>query len=245
MAQKLAYKNVHFKVSGIDEENHIIRGVFSTGAEDRQGEIVDQNGWKLDEFLANPVILFAHDHYQPAVAKCIELVKDAAGNLAGAIQFAYDEYDFAATLFKLYAGGYMRAFSVGFMNDIIEFDQENDTVTLKENTLYEISCVNVPANAMALAFAKGIDIAPVERIMQKKVAETPTAEKALELISKSNIDTIKSAIGTLQRVVEAAEPPARGGEVEHPARAGGAKRIPVSLLNKAVRDLLAVKKISK
>lgn len=155
-----------FRIKDIDEENFIIRGIFSTGEEDRQGEIIDQNGWKLDDFMENPVVLFAHDHYQPAVGKVIEITKKD-GQLEGAIQFAAKEYDFAATLYKLYAGGFMRAFSVGFMNDRYEIDQENNRTILKENVLYEVSCVNVPANAMALAFSKGIDVSPVQRFMKE------------------------------------------------------------------------------
>ncbi len=155
------------KSKAIDEKNFIIRGIFSTGEEDRSGEVVDQGGWDLKEFMENPVVLFAHDHYQPAVGKVVELNKTVNG-LEGAIQFAAKEYDFAMTLFNLYAGGYMRAFSVGFMNKKYEIDQENDRVILKENTLFEISAVNVPANAMALAYSKGIDVSSVKRIMRER-----------------------------------------------------------------------------
>lgn len=250
---KLVQKALHFKVTAVDEKNYVIRGVFSTAAEDRHGEIVDQNGWKLEEFMANPVILFAHDHYQPAVGKCIELVKDGEGNLAGAIQFAAEEYDFAATLFRLYAGGYMRAFSVGFRNEKYEVDQQNDVLILRENTLYEISCVNVPANAFALAAQKGIDMAPVERAMlagkdgaheRSGTSNNMQPEKAVEVISAQTHDTIKAAIGTLKAVLDASDKGrARPGAVEHPAKAGGAqKKVSVALINKVVRDLLKAKR---
>jgi HK97 family phage prohead protease len=309
---KLVYKNVHFKTTGVDETNHTIKGVFSTGDEDRHDEVVNQNGWKLEEFLKNPVVLFAHDHYQPAIGKIIELGKDANGDLAGTIQFAYDEYDFAATIFKLYAGGYMRAFSVGFMNDIIEYDQANDKVTLVENTLYEISCVNVPANAMALAYSKGIDMSPVENhikrinelrekgVMEKKVdmsgmtgttdghkheaqcnsedgngkclaagdpshthkienfkvmeaqGHTHTLKKsdmsmmngkALDEISNSNNNTIRNAIGALQKVLEVREANNKvSDKVEHATQVVG-KNVQIKIINKAVRDLLKVKSV--
>ncbi len=161
----LIRQKMTFRIKSVDEEKFIINGVFSTGGEDRHGEIVDQTGWKLEEYKSNPVVLFAHDHYQPAVGKCIDIGMDGSGNLTGSIQFAAKEYDFAMTLFKLYAGGFMRAFSVGFMNNVYEIDQENDNVILRDNTLYEISCVNVPANAMALAYSKGIDVEPIKKYM--------------------------------------------------------------------------------
>lgn len=146
-----------------DEANFIIRGVFSTGSEDRQGDIVVQSGWILKEFLTNPVVLFAHDHWQPAVAKIIELGFNAEGNLAGAIQFAAKEYDFAMVLYKLYAGGYMRAFSAGFDAAEGGYDEFKNVNVLTSNVLYEISCVNVGANAEALATTAGIDVSPLKK----------------------------------------------------------------------------------
>lgn len=158
MKKELIRKQFHFKITGVDESKYVISGVFSTGGEDRHGEVVDQMGWKLDEFMQNPVVLFAHDPYQPAVGKVINIGKDANGNLSGDIQFAAEEYPFAMIIYRLYLGGFMRAFSVGFMNDKYEVDQETDTLILRENTLMEISCVNIPANAAALAEQKGIDL---------------------------------------------------------------------------------------
>lgn len=244
---KLVHKNFNFQIKAVDAEKYVIRGVFSTAAEDRHGEIVDQTGWKLDQYKINPVVLAFHDHQQPAVAQCIELGIDDQGQLAGALKFAVDEYDFAKTLFNLYAGRYMRAFSVGFMNNLYEVDQETDQVILRENTLYEISCVNVPANAYALAVSKGIDMEPVDRFMKKQNAEM-TVTKALELLAEQpNIDTIKSAITTLEGVVSNKALAQGGAKVETPPeRAEGAtkmvERVPVALVNKAIRELLKAKK---
>jgi hypothetical protein len=156
---KLIYKDFSIKLKQVDRENYTIRAVFSLPIEDRQGEIIDQTGWVIDEFLKNPVVLFAHDHHQPAIGKVIELAI-VDGNLEGVIQFAVEEYDFAATIFRLYAGGYMRAFSVSFAN-IEQETNETGKLILKKNLLYEISAVNVPAQALALAKSKGIDISAI------------------------------------------------------------------------------------
>ncbi len=153
-----------------DEENYIIRGVFSSGQEDRQGDIVVQNGWMLDEFRENPVVLFAHDHWQPAVGMMIDLGFNEKGELAGAIKFAAKEYDFAMTLYLLYKGKYMRAFSAGFECIDGGYDQANDIQILKQNILYEVSCVNVGANAQALAVQNGIDISPLSKFMSKHIS---------------------------------------------------------------------------
>ena len=174
-----------------DEENYIIRFVFSTGDIDRQGDQVIQSGWILKEFLLNPVVLFAHDHWQPAVGKVIEIGLNEDGNLAGAIQFAAKEYDFAMVLYKLYKGGYMRACSAGF--DAIEgkYNEVEDVMILAQNVLYEMSLVNVGAVAMALAAKDGVDVAPLQKFMSGQIS------KRKEYIGKET-DNVDKKINELE-----------------------------------------------
>lgn len=256
-------KGIAFKQTSVDETNYIVRGKFSTGTEDRDGEIIDQKGWRLDDFMRNPVILFAHDHYQPAVGKCVEIGLDQDGDLAGAIQFAVNENDDAMSIFKLYAGGFMRAFSVGFENIRYEYDEVNDRTTLLENVLYEISCVNVPAAADALAAQSGIDMAPVRKMMAKALwdneGKTPSDDggkmatkeekqvEAVAILAGAPKEKLRSAIRALTEALnDGTEPDTAEAEgtrkVERPAGAGGIKKIPVKLINRAVKELLAAKK---
>ena len=41
--------------------------VASTGEVDRHGDTVALDGWKLDEYRQNPVVLWAHDYRKPAI----------------------------------------------------------------------------------------------------------------------------------------------------------------------------------
>ena len=41
------------------------RFVISTDDEDRDGDIVKQDGWDFNEFNQNPIALLQHDHKQP------------------------------------------------------------------------------------------------------------------------------------------------------------------------------------
>ena len=70
---KLLYKSFAIKIKAVDEAKYRIKAIFSTPMEDRHGEVIDQTGWKLDEFLKNPVVLFAHNQFEPAIAKVISL----------------------------------------------------------------------------------------------------------------------------------------------------------------------------
>jgi hypothetical protein len=54
----------------------------------------------------------------------------------------------------------MKAISVGFMS--AKKDIEGGNTILRDNVLLEVSTVSIPANAMALAKSKGIDIQPLE-----------------------------------------------------------------------------------
>lgn len=256
-------ESIYFKVKSVDKVANTVEGVFSAEVEDRQGEIVVQSGWMLENYKKNPVVLWAHNSGQPPIAKMLEIgVNPATNQLEGKMQFAVNEYDFAATIFNLIIGGYQNAFSAGFINNKYEIDQVNEKVYLIENELLEMSVVPVPANQLALAKSKGIDVSLYEKKeIEDEDEEIPedvddlddldlddiSESKAMEKISKSNLETISRAIGTLtgilkartetDKVVKAAEVSKR---VEHPVKTGG-KKIPVEVLNRAIRELMAVK----
>lgn len=147
-----------FKVKEVDQEKKQIRFIMSTPVIDRHGEVVDQDGWDFKAFMENPVVLWAHDHYEPAIGQVV-VIEKVNGNTEGVVQFAYDENEKAKTIFELCAGKYIRACSVGFRNKKWQYDEENDILTLLENELFELSIVNIPANPEAIAKmkSKGLD----------------------------------------------------------------------------------------
>lgn len=155
-------QNFSFKVKSVDDVNHIVEGVFSSQNEDRHGEVVVQNGWILQNYLKNPVVLWAHQHDTFPIAKMISIGVDQNNQLSGKMQFAVDEYEFAATAFALIKGGFLSAFSAGFMNNKYQIDQENGVTYLVENELLEVSVVPIPANQLALAKTKGINVGSME-----------------------------------------------------------------------------------
>jgi len=153
---KLVHKVMDFDIGRVDEDERTFWAVASTDQVDRQGDSIDPAGWLLNNFLKNPVIPWAHDYNRPPVAKAL-LVKVQGGSLVFQAQFPRpEEYAFADTIFKLYRGGYLRAFSVGFSpldSQVATHEINGKLVTgtrfLKQE-LYEISCVTLPANPEAL-----------------------------------------------------------------------------------------------
>lgn len=264
----LKYKSFNVEIKGVNDTEYTIDAVFSNADVDRSGESIDQKGWILDEYLSNPVILFAHDHYQPAVAKTISIGINSRNELEGTIKFAVDEYPFAKILFNLYKNGYMRAFSVGFMNveyETSETDGES-VVVLKKNKLYEISVVNVGANAMALAKnsfaearAKGLDTKSLDEFIEKIEKDAkdksgselekeikPEIEKVKDIKNKK-IKRIRKNMRVAKLSLKALDNLLYGSE-----KVGTSKRVVVSpengrrnraslLLNKAIRSLIKAK----
>jgi uncharacterized protein len=154
---KLIHKVMDFEVSQVDDAARTFWAVASTGGVDRQGDVIEAAGWQFSNFLKNPVIPWAHDYSAPLVAKALAVRVDG-DSLLFQTQFpTAEEYAFADTIYKLYRGGYLRAFSVGFApleSQVVVHQARGRTLTgnhYLRQELYEISCVTLPANPQALA----------------------------------------------------------------------------------------------
>lgn len=164
-----------------DDDAGTFEVVISTNNVDRQGESVDQNGWDLEHYKNNPVVLFGHDYYSLPVGVCdsIELVE---GKLIAKGRFApMDANPFAQQVRKLYDLKIMRATSVGF----IVKEANGPLITKAE--LLEFSFVPVPANPYALSMRQvselGIDLSMLSTkglTLKTEEETTPPADPAPE-----------------------------------------------------------------
>lgn len=156
-----AYIQMPVEVKSIDKDLGTLEAIFSTQDVDRHGDVVLQDGWDLSNFKKNPVILNSHNYGDAAevIGKASQ-VKIDGKKLVGKITFAVNENPKAKVIFDLYAGGFLNAFSVGFIPTKFKENKDGtkDWYTIEEAELLEVSAVSVPANARALAKAKGIDI---------------------------------------------------------------------------------------
>jgi len=170
--------------------------VGSTPDVDRYGDVIEMEGWELDNYLQNPVFLWAHDYKQPPIGKAVAVEKTSKG-LVFRIKFAEPEvYPFADTIFKLYLGGYLRATSVGFQ------DLEREPITDKEGRqtgwrykrqeLYELSAVPVPANPQALIMAvqKGV-------VNPQEVEEVMGVPYEADLIQEAEMEAQEQVKGVI------------------------------------------------
>lgn len=153
------------QVKGIDKETYTLTMVASTQDVDRHGDTVMQAGWDLTHFEKNPVILNSHKYNDATevIARAENVRIEGKGKRAKLIMewvFAVAENPKAKIIFDLYAGKFLHASSVGFKPTKFaeKPDGTRDWFVIEEAELLEVSAVSVPANAMALAKAKGIDV---------------------------------------------------------------------------------------
>lgn len=139
--------------------------VLSTAAEDRQRDVINQGGWKLDNYRKNPVVLWAHDYASLPVARASSVY--VVGDKLKAVDRFSKDHELAITVARLYANGFLNAVSVGFRPLKWSWNDERGmgAADFDECELLEHSAVPVPAHQDALieARAAGHDIAPVMR----------------------------------------------------------------------------------
>lgn len=145
------------RLRSVDEKARTIEFVASTEAVDRYGDVIRVAGWKLQNYLKNPVFLWGHRSGEPPIGKCVDLkIESNPPALVQTIEFASAAtYPFADTVFQLYREGFMRAVSVGFMPLEMAPIPDGGMEFLSQELL-ELSAVPIPANQEALARCKGL-----------------------------------------------------------------------------------------
>lgn len=137
------------KALSADPSTRTLRIIVSTPARDRQGDIVEPAGLDFRAFLDNPVVLWAHDLTRPPIGRILDIDVGTTA-VTATVQFA--ETPFAREVFDLYAEGFLRAWSVGFLplewERLDEEDGRGFRILAAE--VVEVSAVPVPANPETL-----------------------------------------------------------------------------------------------
>ena len=122
-----------------------IRFTASTENVGRDGLILEARGWQLDEFKANPTILWSHDYagQRPPIGRAVDVWIDG-DRLMADIQFDSEFDEFARSVEGKYRRGVLSSVSVGW--DTVESDGRRSL----KHTLLDISAVNIPGDPSAL-----------------------------------------------------------------------------------------------
>lgn len=176
-------KGYAFQVKALDEVARTVSFVASTEAVDRVGDSIKTDGWRLDNYKNNPVVLFAHDSDDLPVGKAVS-IKVVGKELLVTVLFASKEANpLAENVFQLIKEGCLNAVSVGFIP--IRWEWVDDTeagrfgMDIMEAELLEVSIVPVPAHPDALVQAsmKGLDASMMPDWRKKCGGSEPVKEQ--------------------------------------------------------------------
>jgi phage head maturation protease len=141
----------------VDPTNMIVPAVISTGEPDRAGDVIVPSGLRnADEFLRNPVVLWAHQRSMPPIGTCERLTIEA-DRIVAETKFSASS-PFAQDVFGLYAEGVLRGWSIGFVPaQVVPIPMTRGKsaagVCFREWDLLEYSAVPIPENPQALTLA--------------------------------------------------------------------------------------------
>lgn len=180
-----------------DAQSRLIEFVITDETIDRYSDIVKADGWDVSDYENNPVVLWAHSHYDPPVGKSVSLdVLKKQKQIRSVTEFTpRDLNPFGYMIYEMYRQKFMNAVSVGFLprewtwvsHDTDAERSRRGGIDYLKQSLLEYSAVPVPANpnALQLAASKGIDTAPMKAWAERILDEgnvTEDVRKHVELL---------------------------------------------------------------
>jgi len=158
------------ELKDFDDDTRSFSAVGSTGNPDRVADVIDQNGWVLENFEKNPVGMWAHNYSMLPIFRVTDLeIKPRAKKMF--FRPSFDDYEFADAVYNSYKKKFMRGFSVGFLpldyepRDINEMTDEERKragwwggMNYKVQELLEISAAPIPMHPEALAGIKSMGV---------------------------------------------------------------------------------------
>ncbi len=170
-------------VAKIEKQDDETIAIISTSAVDRDGDIIDPLGVDTTHFENNPVILWAHDHKQPAIGRAT-WIKSTKDDIRAKIRWAKTAA--AQEIKGLYDDGILSAFSIGFIPQEWEDREESEHgKRFTRSEMLEFSGCNVPSNPEALmARAVSKDFSAEARDMLGIIVKRPIPYKKYPLASE-------------------------------------------------------------
>jgi HK97 family phage prohead protease/HK97 family phage major capsid protein len=151
MTNKTFYLNSAFEAKSYRKGSKSLKiaGYANTITKDRAGDVVTAEAWAkgVENFRKNPVMLYQHKHDTP-IGRIEKIVVDTKGiYVEGAVSEAAEKIHGIQTLIK---DGALKSFSVGFRVKDGKYNRNDDSMTITEVELLEISVVSVPCNQDSL-----------------------------------------------------------------------------------------------
>lgn len=146
----------------LKEGERAVISYITTGAVDRDREIVEPSGAILTDYLKHPVVLFGHDYKKLPIGKNEWIKFDSKGLIAKTVYATHDE---AEKVYQYRKAGFPLAESIGFVPlEYEDLDEQASKAAGGARRRYtkwmmlEYSDVAVPSNpeALQIAISKGL-----------------------------------------------------------------------------------------
>lgn len=190
------------EVKAGEGDSRALTFTISTQSVDRMGDSVAVDGWKLEAYRKNPVVLWAHDSTSLPVAKAPKIWTEKLSLKAEAEFTPKGMARFNDTVFEMYKGGFLNATSVGFAPLKYAFVDDATRkfgIDFLEQELLEFSAVPVPANPEALieSRAAGHDVDAILDWASDVLEKAAARERVVKLA-----DAVLGADGQDERNIE-------------------------------------------
>lgn len=170
------------KIEKAVDDSRTLEFVISTDDVDRIGDTIAVDGWRLDAYRKNPVVLWSHDSDTLPVARALAVWTENK-RLRARAEFTSPELNaLGDKIYRMYRDGFLNAVSVGFAPLKWAFTQSNERpfgIDFMEHELLEFSAVSVPANADALIQRQALSVEAEETITQLMPEIARAAEAVL------------------------------------------------------------------
>lgn len=188
---KLATLNDNMKdVITTDNADNSFDVIATTEDVDRDWEIIKVDGWQVDNWLKNPVVLANHWYtVENIVWKLTEFYKDSEWRMR--LKWVFSNNEMWQMVKELYNGWFLKAVSVWF---IVKQRNETDRLIIEKAELLEVSFVAVPCNPEAISmdwklFEKWVKAWLLKEVKEIKEEENKEEEKIVEISKR--IDKIE------------------------------------------------------
>jgi HK97 family phage prohead protease len=155
--------------------------VMTSDALDRQGEVVEMDGWEFGNFMRNPVILDTHryESIEDIVGRAVGEPRREGSGWVVDIEFAPTER--GKTAKELVDRGMLNAVSVGFRS--MQRRKVGSAVHHVKKELLEVSLVAIPANPTALRVKAAIPFADLPLAPEDKPWDGAGAEQRVQALA--------------------------------------------------------------
>jgi|WetSurMetagenome_2_1015567.scaffolds.fasta_scaffold05809_6 hypothetical protein len=186
-------------VKSVDLSARTITIVGSDETKDRDGDVIAVKGWEMENFLKNPVFLYAHDYRSVPIGAAVKVMrKKNPDRLVFVEKFpSKGIYPFADMILELFNEKILNASSVGFIPIEWEpLDKDTDPNgwngrRFTKQELLELSACPVPSNPAAVqtdAYIKAFNGKSALEVIEELQGKVKEDDVLNELLLGKNVE---------------------------------------------------------